>query len=69
MFREGSFTHRDESNANVVAVRVHLALLLAIDQIVVVLHADELMPAAVFGDILQRLEFPGVHLPQYYVSP
>lgn len=44
-----------------VAVGDHLVFLLAVDQVVVVLHADELVPAVAVGDVLQLLELPGGH--------
>jgi len=39
----------------------HLALLLAIEQVVVVLHADELRPTVEFGGVLRLAELPGPH--------
>jgi hypothetical protein len=39
----------------------HFPLFLAVDEVVVVLHRDELVPAVLLGNILQRLELPGSH--------
>ena len=51
----------DEPDARVLAVWDHLALLLAVEQVVVVLHGDKLGPAVALGDVLQRLELPRRH--------
>ena len=40
----------------------HFALFFAVDEVVVVLHGDEFVPAVAVGDVLQGLEFPGGHL-------
>lgn len=44
------------------AVRMHLALLFAVEEVVVVLHTDEGVPAVALGDVIEVLEFPCVHL-------
>lgn len=51
----------DQADARVVAVGDHLVLLLAVDQVVVVLHGDELVPAVALGDVLELLELPRRH--------
>ena len=45
-------THGDYAYAGVSAVWEHFSLFFAVDEIVVVLHADELMPSVFFGDVL-----------------
>lgn len=40
----------------------HFALFFAVDEVVVVLHGDEFVPAVAVGDVLQGLELPGGHL-------
>jgi hypothetical protein len=52
---------RDQTDARGVAEGVHLALLLAVEQVVVVLHADELGPAVLVGGVLEQGELPGPH--------
>lgn len=47
----------DEADAGVDAVRDHFAFFFAGDQVVVVLHADEAVPAVAFGDVLEGDEF------------
>ena len=54
-------TYWDESNTGLVTERVHLPLLLAVQQAVVVLHADELGPAVLLGSELQHGELVGEH--------
>src|SRR5690606_36532674 len=54
-------TPRDHSDALVGAEWHHLALLLAVEEVVVVLHADELGPAVGLGDVLRLAELPGPH--------
>ena len=51
----------DQPDARVLAVRDHLSFLLAVDQIVEVLHADELVQTTRRRDVLQRLELPRGH--------
>lgn len=51
----------DEADARVVAEAVHLALLLAVQQVVVVLHADKLGPAVLLGRELQARKLRGPH--------
>jgi hypothetical protein len=46
----------------------HFPLFLAVDEVVVVLHRDELVPAVLLGNILQRLELPGSHRASTNVS-
>ena len=51
----------DQTDAGVVAEAVHLALLLAVQEIVLVLHADELGPAVLLGDELEPGELGRPH--------
>ena len=44
------------------AVREHLTLFFAVDEVVIILHRDELVPVVLLGDVLQALELPGCHL-------
>ena len=53
---------RDKTDAGIAAVGNHLAFFFAVEQVVEVLHADELGPAMRSGDVLESLELPGVHL-------
>ena len=53
---------RDAADAGVAAVREHFALFFAVEEVVVVLHADELVPVVLGGDVLEGLEFPRGHL-------
>lgn len=46
-------SYRGESNASQVAIRVHLSLFLAIQQVVVILHGDEFGPPILLCDVLQ----------------
>src|SRR5919202_4168127 len=57
----GERAPRDDPDALVDALRDHLALLLAVDEVVVVLHRDELAPAVALGDALRLRELPRVH--------
>src|SRR5436190_3466429 len=57
--REGA--PRDNADALVDALRDHLALFLAVEQVVVVLHRDEWRPAVALGDSLGLRELPRVH--------
>ena len=52
---------RGAGDALVEQHRVHLLLLLAVDEVVHVLHGDELGPAAALGDHVHLQELPGVH--------
>ena len=52
---------RDHADALVDALRDHLPLLLAVDEVVVVLHRDEARPAVRVGDALRLRELPRVH--------
>jgi len=52
---------RDQPDARRVAEGVHLALLLAVQQVVVVLHADELGPVVLLRGVLEEGELPGPH--------
>lgn len=52
---------RDDTDAGVLAERVHLALLLALEQVVLVLHAHEGRPAVQLGDVLHLGELPCPH--------
>ena len=52
---------RRQGDAGAGAVGVHLALFLAIDEVVVVLHGDEASPAVGGGEHLQLGELPGEH--------
>ena len=47
----------------------HFALFFAVDEVVVVLHGDEFVPAIAVGDVLEGLEFPGGHLLGLAFSP
>ena len=40
----------------------HFPLILTVEQAVIILHANELMPAVLLCNILERLEFPRGHL-------
>src|SRR5262245_40410199 len=51
----------DHADALVEAERNHLALLLAVDQVVVVLHRDEPTPTGDGCDLLRLRELPGEH--------
>ena len=51
----------DHPHALVSAQRQHLALFLAVEQVVVVLHGDEARPAVALGDVLGLGELPGMH--------
>src|SRR5207253_4497641 len=51
-------TPRDDPDALVDALRDHLPLLLAVDQVVVVLHRDEFRPAVKLRDSLGLGELP-----------
>ena len=51
----------DDAHALRPALRDHLALFFAVDQVVVVLHRNELRPAVRFGHVLGLRELPGVH--------
>ena len=52
---------RNDSDPTRLAVRDHLALLLAIQKVVIILHGDEFMVSVRFGDPLQFLELPRRH--------
>lgn len=52
----------DAADACIGAVRDHLSFFFAVDEVVVVLHGDELVPVVLVGDVLEGLEFPGCHL-------
>ena len=52
---------RNAPHPLVEAERNHLALLLAVDQVVVVLHGDEPGPAVRLGGVLRLGELPGEH--------
>jgi hypothetical protein len=51
----------DDADAGIDAVGDHFALLFTGDEVVVILHGDELVPAVALGDVLEGLEFPGGH--------
>ena len=51
----------DQAHAGVVAEAVHLALLFAVQEVVLVLHADELGPAVLLGDELEPGELGRPH--------
>ena len=57
----GQRAPRDHADALVEAQRDHLPLLLAVEQVVVVLHGDEPRPAVPVGDVLRLGELPGEH--------
>ena len=57
----GQRAPRDDADALVDAQRQHLPLLLAVEQVVVVLHGDEPGPAVALGDVLRLGELPGPH--------
>lgn len=46
-------TPRDAADAGVAAVGEHFALFSAVEQVVVVLHGDEFVPAVLIGDVLE----------------
>jgi hypothetical protein len=52
---------RQDADALVDALRDHLPLLLAVDEVVVVLHRDEPRPAVALRDRLRLRELPRVH--------
>ena len=52
---------RDQPDPRSVAEGVHLALLFAVEQVVVVLHTDELCPAVLLSGVLEQRELPGPH--------
>ena len=52
---------RNQANTSVVAESVHLTLLLAVEQVVVILHADELGPAVLLGAELHAGKLRGPH--------
>ena len=52
---------RNQAHARRIAEGVHLALLFAVQQVVVVLHTNELRPAVLLGRVLQQRELPGPH--------
>ena len=54
-------TYRNETNTSVVAEPVHLTLFLAVEQIVVVLHADELGPAVLLSGKLHPRKLDSPH--------
>src|SRR5690348_2342703 len=54
-------TPRDDADALVDAERNHLALFLAVDQIVMVLHRDEAMPTPFAGHVERFAELPCRH--------
>ena len=51
----------EHGDAHVEALRDHLALFLAVEEVVVVLHRDEPRPAVTVGGRLGLRELPGVH--------
>ena len=51
----------DQADALVETERDHLALFLAVDEVVVVLHGHEARPAVLLGDLLGLGELPRVH--------
>ena len=57
----GQRAPRDDPDALVGAERVHLPLLLAVEQVVVVLHRDEAVPAVDPLQVERLGELPGVH--------
>ena len=57
----GERTPRNQRDPLVYAQRIHFALFLTIDQVVVVLHGDKTMPAVLFGRIERLGELPGGH--------
>src|ERR1700674_3260813 len=57
----GEGTPWDDPESLLAAERQHLPLLLAIDQVVVVLHGDEAGPTMPVGEIERLGELPGVH--------
>lgn len=58
----GRISYRHASNTRIPTIRDHLTLLLTVEKVVVVLHADELVPAMLLGHILECLELPSWHL-------
>lgn len=55
-------SYRNQADSRFLAVWNHLALFFSVKEIIVVLHADEFVPAVPFGNVLKHLEFPGRHL-------
>jgi hypothetical protein len=51
-----------EYNQRRIFSKYGLHTFLAVDEIVVVLHADELVPTVLLGDVLESLELPCSHL-------
>src|SRR5204862_8053209 len=60
----GERAPRNDPDALVDALRDHLPLLLAVDQVVVGLHRAERGPAVTFRDTLGLGELPRVHAPR-----
>ena len=52
---------RDNANSLDLAEGIHLALFLAVDEVIVVLHGDKTGPAMFVGQIEALGELPGVH--------
>ena len=57
----GKRTPRVHAYFAVKAERHHLVLFLPVNQVVLVLHGDELRPVIALGDVLETLELPRVH--------
>ena len=56
-----SWTYREQTNASFVTELVHLPFLFSVEQVVVVLHANELRPPVPLGAVLHLCELIGPH--------
>ena len=54
-------TYWDKTNACLVTEAIHFALFFAVEEAVVVLHADEFCPAVALGTVLEHAELIGSH--------
>ena len=59
--KESCSTNRNQAHTSLVTELVHLPLLLAVQQIVMILHADELGPVVLLGAKLHLRELIGPH--------
>ena len=56
-----AIAYRDQTNACFVTEAIHLTLFLTVEQVIMVLHADEFGPAVAFGAELEHGELVGAH--------